>query len=409
MPARKVSADMSWGTSRRQRDAPGKGSRAEDDPAPPRRWRAIALVVGVVVVLGAGAGAAALGLGGRHRAVAHVKVTLTNAVINRCTLTDSQTFPGQTTFGAGHPLPLQSHGLITWLPKAGTVVREGQTLVRTDDRPVVLLYGSLPQYRTLRAPAVPTTDRSKGAAATPSAPATTSGTAADAPTPMHGSDVRELKRSLTRLGYRGLDTGENYTRSTGNVVKRWQRDLGEDPTGSVQLGDIFVAAGPLRVVPGPDGVVGQPMSATALQWTSRTRVVTATVGDTSTWAQTGAKLSVDAGQAGSIPAVVSSVSAADSTSSDGGQNLHVVASVADQSALNSAGTAVTVTHLTTRHVNVLCAPSAALVALAEGGYGLELGAGTYLAVQTGLFAQGEVEVSGAGVHAGLRVYLPVGD
>jgi hypothetical protein len=300
---------------------------------------------------------------------------------------------------------VQSQGLITWLPKAGTVVGEGQTLVRTDDRPVVLLYGSLPQYRTLRAPAVPTTDvttdhsagATKEASATPSAP------------PMHGSDVRGLKRSLTRLGYRGLDTGENYTRSTANVVKRWQRDLGEDPTGTVQLGDIFVAAGPLRVVPGPDGAVGQPMSATALQSTSRTRVVTATVDDTSMWAQTGAKLSVDSGQAGSIPAVVSSVSAADSTSSDGGQNLNIVASVADQSALNSAGTAVTVTHLTTRRANVLCAPSAALVALAEGGYGLEPEPGTYLAVQIGLFAQGEVEVSGAGVHAGLRVYLPVGD
>lgn len=367
--------------------------RQEDvrERAPRHRWRAIALVVGVVVVLGAGAGAAALGLGGRHRAVTPAKVALTSAVITRCTLTDSQSFPGQTTFGTARPLPVQSQGLITWLPKAGTVVREGQTLVRTDDRPVVLLYGSLPQYRTLRAPAVPTTGATTEASAT------------------HGSDVRELKRSLTRLGYRGLDTGENYTRSTADVVKRWQRDLGEDPTGTVRLGDIFVAAGPLRVVPGPDGAVGQPMSATALQSTSRTRVVTATVDDTSTWARTGAKVSVDSGQAGSIPAVVSSVSAADSTSADGGQNLRIVASVADQSALNSAGTAVTVTHLTTRRANVLCAPSAAPVALAEGGYGLELAAGTYLAVRIGLFAQGEVEVSGAGVHDGLRVYLPAGD
>jgi hypothetical protein len=391
---------MKWGPLRGHEDVRQTPSGAEDGPAPPRRWRAIALVAGIVVVLGAGAGAATLGLGGRHRAVAHTKVTLTSAVITRCTLTDSQNFPGQTTFGTAHPLPVQSQGLITWLPKAGTVVREGQTLVRTDDRPVVLLYGQLPQYRTLRAPAVQ---------ATPSAPVTATATTAGPPPSMHGSDVRELKRSLTRLGYRGLDTGENYTRSTASVVKRWQRDLGEDPTGTVQLGDIFVAAGPLRVVAGPDGVVGQPMSATALQWTSRTRVVTATVDDTSTWAQTGAKLSIDAGQTGSIPAVVTSVSAADSTSSDGGQNLQIVASVADQSALNSAGTAVTVTHLTTRRANVLCAPSAALVALAEGGYGLEPEAGTYLAVQIGLFAQGKVEVSGAGVHAGLRVFLPVGD
>jgi hypothetical protein len=107
--------------------------------------------------------------------------------------------------------------------------------------------------------------------------------------------------------------------------------------------------------------------------------------------------------------VVSSVTVADSTSSDGGQNLRIVARVADESALRSAGAAVTVTHLKARHANVLCVPSPALVALAEGGYGLETETDSYLAVKTGMFAQGKVEVSGAGVRAGLRVFLPVAD
>ncbi len=383
---------------------------ADDHPAPRRRWF---IVLVVVIVLGAATGAAALGLGGRHRPVAQAKVTLTSTAVTRCTLTDSQDFPGQTTFGAAHPVPVQSQGLITWLPKAGTVVSEGQTLVRVNDRPVVLLHGSLPQYRAFHVPAVQTTTGATGGSAADrsgaktSAPATPSGPTAGRP--MHGADVRQLKRALTRLGYRGLGTGKDYTRSTAEVVKRWQRDLRANPTGTVQLGDVFYAGGPLRVVPGPEAAVGQPMSPTALQRTSRTLAVTATVDGTSTWARTGVKLSIDTGPGGSVPAVVSSVTAGDSTSPDGGKNLDIVASVADQSALKSAGAAVTVTHVTARHADVLCVPSAALVALAEGGYGLETEGGTYLPVQIGLFAQGKVEVRGAAIHDGLRIQSPVGD
>lgn len=409
---------MNGETVRSGTDVPGRASRPGGDTAPPRRGRTVALLAGVVTVLGVVTGVAALGLGGRHRPVPHAKVELTSAVITRCTLTDSQSFPGQTTFGAARPLPLQATGLITWLPKAGTVVREGQTLVRVDDHPVILLNGTLPQYRTLQAPAahttrttddavVPSTAADKGAPDTPTASA--SALVATVDRSMRGADVRQLKRALTRLGYGRIGDGPDYTRATAEIVKRWQRNLGEDPTGTVRLGDVFYAAGPLRVVPGPDTSVGQPMSSTALQYTSRTMVVTATVDDTSTWAETGATLSVDAGQARSVTATVSSVTQADSTSSDGGKNMSIVAGVADQSALKSAGRAVTVTHVTARRTDVLCVPSTALVALAEGGYGLESETGAYLPVQAGMFAQGKVEVSGAGIHTGLRIQLPVED
>ena len=57
---------------------------------------------------------------------------------------------------------------------------------------------------------------------------------------------------------------------------------------------------------------------------------------------------------------------------------------------------------TTRH-NVLAVPVTALVALHEGGYALQRTDGTLVAVTTGLFAGGQVEVSGNGVTAGMRV------
>ena len=59
--------------------------------------------------------------------------------------------------------------------------------------------------------------------------------------------------------------------------------------------------------------------------------------------------------------------------------------------------------------NVLTVPVAALVVLREGGYGVELVEGDstrYVAVKTGLFANGRVEISGADVTEGATVGMP---
>lgn len=57
--------------------------------------------------------------------------------------------------------------------------------------------------------------------------------------------------------------------------------------------------------------------------------------------------------------------------------------------------------------NVLAVPVGALLALAEGGYGVEL-AGTHelVAVETGLFADGMVEIKAGGLPAGTKVVVP---
>jgi hypothetical protein len=58
---------------------------------------------------------------------------------------------------------------------------------------------------------------------------------------------------------------------------------------------------------------------------------------------------------------------------------------------------------------VLTVPVAALVALAEGGFGVEVVAGDsrrYVAVEAGLFADGRAEVTGAGLRQGMLVVVP---
>jgi hypothetical protein len=71
--------------------------------------------------------------------------------------------------------------------------------------------------------------------------------------------------------------------------------------------------------------------------------------------------------------------------------------------------AVTGSFVAAERPNVLTVPVAALLALAEGGYGLQVVDGTtthIVAVETGLFADGKVEVSGDGLTAGTKVGMP---
>ncbi|GFJ78748.1 hypothetical protein [Phytohabitans houttuyneae] len=59
--------------------------------------------------------------------------------------------------------------------------------------------------------------------------------------------------------------------------------------------------------------------------------------------------------------------------------------------------------------NVLTVPVAALLALAEGGYGVQVFDGTatrIVAVETGMFATGRVEISGDGIAEGMAVGMP---
>jgi hypothetical protein len=74
---------------------------------------------------------------------------------------------------------------------------------------------------------------------------------------------------------------------------------------------------------------------------------------------------------------------------------------ADVADLDSAPVQVKIT--TESRTGVLTVPVEALVALREGGYAVQRPGGELLAVETGLFSRNRVEVSGAGVTAGLTV------
>jgi multidrug efflux pump subunit AcrA (membrane-fusion protein) len=82
---------------------------------------------------------------------------------------------------------------------------------------------------------------------------------------------------------------------------------------------------------------------------------------------------------------------------------------AQKAAAPYALAAVNVSFTAGTRKNVFTVPVAALLALQEGGFGVEVVAGstsTYVPVTTGLFASGRVEISGNGIAEGTTVGVP---
>jgi hypothetical protein len=59
--------------------------------------------------------------------------------------------------------------------------------------------------------------------------------------------------------------------------------------------------------------------------------------------------------------------------------------------------------ITADRQNVMTVPTQALVALASGGYALQLPGGRLIPVRTGVVQRGVIKVSGAEVYPGLKV------
>jgi peptidoglycan hydrolase-like protein with peptidoglycan-binding domain len=381
-----------------------------------RRSGLVALGAAVVVVASV-AVAGALGLGGRGPAAPQVPRGGGTVRVTRATLVKAASIDATLGHGSEVPVGLKATGTVTWLPAAGVTVNRGGTLLRVDDRPVALLYGDLPMYRRLGVDAGPAqADQPTGTAATGT------GQTSTAPA-VGGHDVQQFEANLKSLGYSGFTVDDTYTAQTAQAVKHWQKDLGLPQTGAVEVNDVVYATGPVRVARGLVRI-GAPASGDVLSYTSTARMVTAKVPVSDTgWAAVGVGVDVvlpgGTTVAGAVAGVGTNAAAPpDSQGGAAGANsgeqtptLSVTISIADQAALGTLDSSpVAVRRVVDKRENVLTVPVSALLALAEGGYGLEVvdgdGSSRFIAVQTGLFADGSVEVSGSDVAAGMKIRIP---
>ena len=337
---------------------------------------------GVVVVLVAGA-AATLGLGGRGgQPTAHSRTgPAATAKVTRQTLVEAVTMSGRLSYGEPAPLAVTATGTVTWLPSVGAVIKRGGTLLRVDNQPVVLFYGAIPTYRDLAEPA-------------------------------QGPDVRQLEQNLAALGYRGFTVDEEFSATTTAAVKRWQHDLKLAETGAVERGRVVYTAESVRVAKQLVRL-GAGAATDVISYTGTTRIVEAAAGASETgWATPGAKVTLTLPSGATVAGSVIGVSEAagsPSASGDRASGSVIAMAVADQAVLGGLGEVdVGIRYVVKERRDVLTVPVPALLALAEGGYGLEVVDGTsrVVAVTVGMFADGRVEVSGPGIDEGTVVGVP---
>ena len=113
--------------------------------------------------------------------------------------------------GSPYSVINQARGTYTELPEVGAKVDCGDVLYRVDDRPVLLLCGTVPAYRDLH----------EGDA---------------------GRDVRQLNRNLHG------PAGNAFTEKTKAALEQLQRDKGLHVTGKLALDDAVFLPRPVRIV-----------------------------------------------------------------------------------------------------------------------------------------------------------------
>lgn len=289
----------------------------------------------------------------------------------RRTLTDAERVSGQLEYADTFTVSATGAGTLTALPDEGSVVRRGDAAYRVDDVPVPLLVGDLPMWRELDI------------------------------TVSDGRDVRQLERNLAKLGYDPGTVDRDFTGYTEAALLDLQEDLGIEETGRAAPGDFVIAPG--RVLVGAVAArVGQPLSPGAELYTAsgtdHVVVVELDPADEAL-ARVDAPADVTLPSGKEVAATVSSVGVVETTTAADGSSTSVLpitlaldkpAAVAD---LSLAPVNVDLTRET--KADVLAVPVTALVALAEGGHAVhrvEDGTPELVAVETGLYADGYVEV-----------------
>lgn len=360
----------------------------------PRRRRR-RLVAALVIVVAAAGGAVALtdplaGGGQAKPGVVDNAYPTSVATVARRSLSSRTAVNGTLGYAGSHSLVNQATGTVTWLPRPGRVIRRGQVLYRVAGEPVVLLYGHTPAYRALK----------QG---------------------MTGPDVEQLNANLVALGYTtssALDpTSDYFSWATKYALEQLQAALDVKETGTLDLGQAVFLPRPLRITKvtatlgstaAAGGVIAQASS-------TRRHVVVNLDAAQQTSVKAGDRVVITLPNNRTTRGVVTAVGKVASTSGGSSGSAKIPVYIAPRNpkvagSLDQAPVQVAIT--TARVKRALVVPVNALLARAGGGYAVETvdarGVHHLVSVTLGLFddADGLVQVTGAGLHAGDRVVVP---
>lgn len=380
----------------------GTGAGGDEPPVArrERRWKrgrvlaATAVTVAIAVAVPAGLTHSPGGRRSPEAQPSGAAYATATAVVLRRPLASRTEVDATLGYGGSVTVVNQAPGVITWLPATGRVVRQGHVAYRVSGRPVVLLYGRTPAYRSL----------SYG---------------------MTGSDVRQLNAALVALGYARrswLDPrSDRFGTATALAVEALQHHLRLPRTGVLALGQAVFLPHALRVVGRGNAVPGGPAGpgTIVLTGTSTTPVVTVDLDAAQqTEVTAGDRVTITLPTGRTTRGVVSSVGGVarkappGATGSAARSTVTVTIAPADPRAAGGLDQAPVQVAITTGSVrDALVVPVTALLARAGGGYAVQVrepGGDHLVPVTPGLFddAGGLVQVTGAGLSAGQHVVVP---
>jgi len=342
------------------------------------------IVIGVVCIAAAGAGAVAIlknNSGEAAQASSTEAPKLSLAKAEKRDLTRAEDFDGRVGHGTQEALRLTGNGTITGLPTVGDVVQFGHPIAEVDGEPVLLLQGTRPAWREL------------------------------GPNTTNGEDIRQLETALVAMGYADateMTVDDDWDSDTTATVKAMQGLNGMPVDGRLGTNEMVFSPDVVRIAK-VSGALGDGADAAGIEVSGLDQTVTATVKSSKVKLfEVGKPVTVTMPNDDEIDGTVASIGA--SVAADDGSITYPVEITTTPLDVDD-GTTVDVELDVVSAEGAIAVPAEALLALAEGGYAVEVPdsstlSGTRLIrVKIGEFADGWVQVTGD-VKAGDQVVVP---
>jgi peptidoglycan hydrolase-like protein with peptidoglycan-binding domain len=231
--------------------------------------------------------------------------------------------------------------------------------------------------------------------------------------PLQGDDVAQLETALVELGYSGITVDGVWDEGTKSAVLAWQEDVGSEADGAIDLGEVVFLPSPVRVndvlaAVGSSVTPGSPVLAVS----SADKFVTFDLpaADQGLVA-VGQEVNIELPDGTDTPGTVTAVASVATSLQGGGAAFEVKIVLDDPTVAAGLDEAPVDVEVSSDSVSdVMAIPVSALVALAEGGYAVEVDGGDgstqLVAVDPGFYAGGMVEVTSDLLEVGDRVVVP---
>lgn len=353
-----------------------------------RRIVGAASIIAVLIIAGIGIWLAVDRFGRAESNIdAEDELDLVSVAVRKTDIIDTETLSGTLGYTDPRTLHTRLAGTITALPDAGSTLQRGSEAFEIDGDPIVIMWGDRPAWRPF---SIDMAD---------------------------GVDVRQLETNLTLFGFTDEDfvVDEEFTEETATLVEEWQADLGFEETGSIVLGRVIfipteVRVAQLLVEVGATVAPGQPILTTTA---ARQQVQLWLDADRQDLLDTGDAVVVELPDETRATGLVTKISSVVTTLVEGANTrrvFEVTIQLDDPAAASGLDEApVDIEIASQEATDVLVVPVNALVALAEGGYAVELlnpdNTTRFVTVEIGEFADGIVAVTGE-INEGDRVLVP---